>query len=321
MGESKYNFDVVGLGACAVDYIGVTACYPDPDSKNKMEQMHCQGGGPVATALVTLSRLGARVSYLGKLGKNTLSQFVLQEFAKEGVDTSGVIKGKKASPYFAFIAVDQAKCERTIWWTDQGVAHLKPEELSREVITSAKFLHLDEYEMNAGLQAAVWAKEAGVRVVLDAETPEKKGIDKLIKFTDVIIVPEDFALRFTGTVYDVESAAVRLGNLGPSIVVITQGRKGCFCRSAKEKFYQSAFEIDIVDSTGCGDVFHGAFIYGLLQSWSLKTMAEFASAVSALKCRKFGGRAGIPLLEEVSHFLLKRGSAEVKATIRETMVK
>jgi len=84
------RFDVIGLGSCAVDLLGIVPSFPKPDSKNKMVRFIQQGGGPVATALVTLARLGARVSFVGKLGDNEFSRFAIDEFIQEGVDTSGI---------------------------------------------------------------------------------------------------------------------------------------------------------------------------------------------------------------------------------------
>ncbi len=106
----------------------------EPDSKNKMVRFIQQGGGPVATALVTLARLGARVSFVGKLGDNEFSRFAIDEFMEEGVDISAIIKEEKAGPYFAFIVVDEKKGSRTICWTDQMVSPLKEEELSKDFI-------------------------------------------------------------------------------------------------------------------------------------------------------------------------------------------
>ena len=97
---------------------------------------------------------------------------------------------------------------------------------------------------------------------------------------------------------------------------MTQGEKGCFCRNQQTVFHQPAFKVrNVVDTTGCGDVFHGAFIYGLLQNWSLRLSAEFACAVSSLKCRALGGRTGIPKLDEVKQFLRAEGSKEIRAII------
>lgn len=307
-------FDVVGIGACAVDFLGIVSEFPQPDTKNQMRMLIRQGGGPVGTALVALSRLGASVSYLGKLGSDDLSRFALEDFLKEGVDINHVIKEEGAGPHFAFVIADEKSGQRTIWWTDEQVSQVKAEEINKELITSAEFLLVDEYQFEAGLEAARLAKQGGVRVVLDAESPKKQGIEKLIRLTDILIVPEEFAFGFAGS-NELESSAQSLLGLGPSVVVITRGKEGSFCKTSKSSFHQPAFQVEVVDTTGCGDVFHGASIYGMLQSWPLEIVAEFSSAVSALKCRELGGRSGIPNLKEVKEFLLERGSPRIKEII------
>ena len=95
-------------------------------------------------------------------------------------------------------------------------------------------------------------------------------------------------------------------SLGPSVVLVTQGQAGSVCHSNGGTFHTPAFEVDVVDTTGAGDVFHGAFIHGLLQGWELGKAAEFASAVAAIKCRQLGGRAGIPTFEKTMEFLADR---------------
>lgn len=315
-GKNPPAFDVIGIGACAVDFLGIVSEFPRPDTKNQMQRLIRQGGGLVATALVTLSRLGASVSYLGKLGSDELSRFVLEDFIKEGVDISHVIKEKGAGPFFAFIIVDEKSGQRTIWWTDEQVSEVKANEINKELITSARFLLVDDYQFETGLEAVRLAKEGKVQVVLDAERPNRQGIEKLIQLTDILIVPEEFAFGFSGN-NELESSAASLLQLGPSVVVITQGKEGSFCKTANSYFQQSAFQVKVVDTTGCGDVFHGAFIYGMLQGWPLEIVAEFASAVAALKCRKLGGRSGIPSFKEIREFLFERGSSEIKGIIRE----
>ena len=314
-GKNAPAFDVIGIGACAVDFLGIVSEFPRPDTKSQMRRLIRQGGGPAATALVALSRLGASVSYLGKLGSDELSRFALDDFIKEGVDVSHVIKEEGTGPHFAFVVADEKSGQRTIWWTDEQVCEVKPDEINRECITSAKFLLVDEYQFEAALEAARLAKPGKVQVVLDAERPNRQGIEKIIQLTDILIVPEEFASGFSRS-NELESSAQSLLNLGPSVVIITQGKEGSFCKTANSSFHQSAFQVEVVDTTGCGDVFHGAFIYGMLQGWPLKAVAEFASAVSALKCRKLGGRSGIPNLKEVRKFLFERGSSEIKGIIR-----
>jgi len=316
IGKGGKRFDVIGIGSCAVDLLGIVPSFPKPDTKNKMIRFIQQGGGPVATALVTLARLGAKVSFVGKLGDNGFSRFAINEFIQEGVDISGIVKEKKAGPYFAFIVVDEQKGSRTIWWTDQMVSRLKKEELSRDFITSCHILHLDEYDLPAALVAASWAKEAGIKTVLDAETPQKRQLLSLIELIDFLIVPEEFALGFSGA-SDVEKATEFFLKRGPEVVVVTQGKRGSFVRTKDESFFQPAFNnVPVVDTTGCGDVFHGGFIYGLLKDWPIEVTAEFASAVAAIKCEKLGGRAGCPSFERVKDFLLSFGSERIKSLLK-----
>ncbi len=100
-------------------------------------------------------------------------------------------------------------------------------------------------------------------------------------------------------------------------MVITLGAEGSFSKTANESFHQPAFQVKAIDTTGCGDVFHGGFIYGLLQDWPLPEVAEFAGAVAALKCRRLGGRATTPTLKEVRGFLSERGSQKIREMIKD----
>lgn len=301
----KKRFDVIGLGACAVDFLGLVSSYPRPDTKNKMNRFIQQGGGPVATALVAMARLGAKVSFMGKLGSDELSRFSLEEFEKEGVDTGAVIIEDGAGPYFAFISVDKKKGHRTIWWTDELVRHLQRKDLSKDFITSAKILHLDEYELPAALIAAGWAREAGIKIVLDAETPARKELLPLIKLVNYLVIPEEFAIGFTRQ-GSLEKAGKFFLTLGPQAVVITRGINGSMAMTKENIFLQKAFKTKVVDTTGCGDVFHGAFVYGVLKEWPLEVITEFASAVASLKCRGLGGRSAAPGLGETKRFLSKK---------------
>lgn len=302
----KMHFDVVGLGSCAVDYLGMVPEFPMPDSKNQLKKFTRQGGGPVATALVSLARLGSSTTFLGKLGSDELSAFVLDDFAREGVDINNVEREEGATPYFAFVVADESSGKRTIWWTDEGVSQMKADEVKKEVIASGRFLLIDEYQFEAALEASRIAREAGVQVVLDAETPGKPGMDRLVRGCDILIAPDEFACAFTGE-EAFESSSRVLHGMGPRVVVVTLGVEGSFCRTKDDCFHQPAFQVEAVDTTGCGDVFHGAFIYGMLQSWSLRRIAEFANAAAALNCRELGGRAGAPILREVRDFLDGKG--------------
>lgn len=300
----KRKFDVVGIGCSAVDYLGVVPRFPEPDVKMQMLDLTRQGGGLAATAMVTVSRLGARAAYVGKIGDDAFGRFIVEELEKEGVSAEHCVIERGGSARFAFIIVDREKGTRTILWSQKGVAALTERELDWASVLSTRVLLVDEHEPEASLAAAASARKAGIRVVLDAEKVDAVT-SALVKLADTVIVPAHFAFELTGE-RAVERAADSMRREGGGTVVITAGAGGSYYADGTERFHQPAFGVDVVDTTGAGDVFHGAFAFALLHDWTARERAEFASAVAALKCRKLGGRAGIPSLAETLAFLSER---------------
>lgn len=294
------KFDVIGVGFSAADYLGIADEYPPPiDEKTHMSRFTKQGGGPVATALVALSRLGATAAFVGKVGDDDTGDFIKRQLAEENVDISQVVVEPGALSCISFILVDGATGSRTIFWSSD-VSPLRVSEVDRDFIVDARILHLDGLQMEAGLAAARWAKEAGVTVVLDGDVITD-GIGELVGLTDVLITSQNFAEVFTG-LDDLEKAMHKMRLQGPEIVGITLGDDGCIFSWENNIHREPAFAVNVVDTTGAGDVYHGAFIYGMLRDWPLEKRARFANAVAAMKCRKLGGRAGIPTLDEVMAF-------------------
>lgn len=295
-------FDVVGVGYSAVDYLGIVPNYPPTaDEKTELLELSMQGGGPTATALVALSRLGLKTSFIGKVGDDEFGKFMVSQLQKEGIDTSGVVMEKGTRSAFAFIIVEKGSGRRTILWTPPTVSPLLPAEINRQRILSARMLYIDGLMMDAALDSAKWAKEAGIIVFFDADTLNPQSVE-LLKFSDVAIASEQFAKAFTKSYNPVE-ASKRLQKFGPKITGVTLGTRGSVCVMDDQVYKQPAFKVEAVDTTGAGDVFHGAFAYGLLQAWNLQRIMAFASAVAALKCTKLGGRPGIPTLNQALEFL------------------
>lgn len=296
------KFDVMGVGICAVDYLGIVDEYPPPaDRKILMSQFTIQGGGMVANALVALSRLGAKTAFVGKMGDDESGNLMQSQLTEENVDVSHVVIEPGASFNPVFVVVDQATGSRTIFVSKSKISPLRASELDRDFIVAARILYLDGIWMQAGLTAARWAKEAGITVVLDGDVM-LKGIDELVGLTDVLITSRSFAAVFTG-VDDLEKAMCKMRSLGPEIVGITLGGDGCILSWEDNIHREPSFTVDVVDTTGAGDAFHGAFVYGMLQNWPLEKIARFANAVAAMKCRKLGARAGAPTLDEAMAFL------------------
>lgn len=187
----------------------------------------------------------------------------------------------------------------------RAAGELVLDEADRTYISSARYLHLDGHHMSAAITAARWARADGVKVSFDANRPRPR-LDELLPLVDVLIASERFPPAYTGQ-RDQVRAGRSLLELGPETVVITLGAEGCLCLWGDQVIPVPAFQVDVVDTTGAGDAFHGAFLYGLLQGWDLKRTAIFANAVAAINCTRLGGRAGLPTLAEVEAFLSEPG--------------
>ncbi len=289
------RYDVIGLGVATVDFIGVLADEPTLGIKQPLSNWIEAGGGPVATALVTLARLGMQVCMAGAVGDDAYGQRILADLHQEGVATDAM-HIRSGSSHVAFALVEPGHGRRTIWWhNDPQVLEAIP--LDPALIASTRALHLDTHLPEAALQAAQIMHAAGGLVMIDAERVKASTL-ALLPHCDIMIVSERFG-RDVGDTADLALAADRLQKQYGGIAVVTAGERGNWCVGPDDAFHTPAFAVDPVDTTGAGDVFHGAFLYGVLQGWTLQHTARFASATAALKCRTWGGRAGIPTLEEI----------------------
>lgn len=306
----KIEFDCIGFGMNAVDYLSVLDPYPNLDEKVEVIESSVQGGGPVPTAMVTLAKLGSRAAYVGKIGDDPEGRFVKAELKKEGINTDYLIVDKECKTAKAFIWVDKNTGKRTVALDKTKLNHTKISELKCIDSISTTFLHLDAREPEINIFLSKWAKKLGAKVSLDVGSL-RSGVDSVFPFVDYMIVSKRFACGYT-KLSDPFSACKELLKKGFEIVVITIGEEGCICGSAVKLntsggkdgiFHSPGFPVKVVDTTGAGDVFHGAFIYGLLEKWDLKKTAQFACATAAMKCRKLGGRTGIPNLAEVMSFI------------------
>ncbi|NIQ40027.1 MAG: ribokinase [Proteobacteria bacterium] len=293
-------FDVVGLGLNSVDFITVVPAFPAPNSKMEMADFAHHGGGQVATAMVTCARLGLNAMYVGKVGDDPWGEISLESIRKDGVDVSAVTVQPGAANQFAVILVDRRSGERTILWRrDRNLLYGK-DELSREAVCKGKVLHVDGHDLEATLTAVRWAKEEGIVTVMDADRVDDKT-GELISQIDFLITSSTFPMRLTG-VSDLGDALKALQEFCGGFLASTLGPDGAVALIDGSPVYYGGLQIEAVDTTGAGDVFHGAFIYGLLKGWNLDRIFTFSNAVAGLKCTRLGGRA-IPSLEEISPYL------------------
>ncbi len=244
--------------------------------------------------------MGVSTRFIGKIGDDPEGVFICEEFQKEGVDVSQLIVEPNTLSRAVLVLVDQTTGDCCFTLCTETCSPLTVSDLNRKEITSAKVLHLDDAD-EPSIQAAKWAKAAGVCVVFDG-TWHNEFLMDLLPLVDIPIVSDVFV---QGWMPDAPAEVVvqRLCDFGARIAVVTFGECGCVAKWEKGIFAFPAFPVDAVDTTGAGDAFHGAFIYSTLQDWRVEETVRFASAVAALNCRQLGGRSGLPTLEEAHRFL------------------
>jgi sugar/nucleoside kinase (ribokinase family) len=299
--------DVVGLGHCAYDILAITPGLPEFDDVKAMHLagLVYDGGGQVGTALTTLARLGTKSAYIGLLGDDDHGHFLKDLFVQEKVDTSRLRMRDDVGTNICLILVEQDTGRRAMFCHRRvQIADLVLGEADRETIRSARVLHLDGQFTPAAIQAAYWAREAGVRVCFDGNHP-RPGLDELLPLVSWLVVAESFPATYTGHI-NREEAARALLSLGAEVLIVTQGKHGCQVWTAEDQFQAPGFDVTALDTTGAGDAFHGAFLHAMLQGWDLHQVASFANAVAAINCQTLGGRRGLPTLSQVEAFLAVR---------------
>jgi sugar/nucleoside kinase (ribokinase family) len=304
-----FTWDVLGLGCVAVDDLLYVPAYPQPETKVRVRCRERQGGGLTGTALVAAARLGARCAFAGVLGDDEDSRFILDCFGREGIDTRHRASRPGARPIHSTIIVDEGSHTRTILFDLAGSVGADPDWPPVEVIRSARVLFVDHYGVEGMIRAARVARAAGIPVVADLERDEWPGFADLLALVDHLIVSSDFAAHRTGTTRP-DEAVDRLWAEGRRAVVVTCGAEGCWYRGDPEPGTprrQPAFMVPVADTTGCGDVFHGAYASALARGLDLAKRVRFASAAAALKATRPGGQAGIPTWAATEAFLQGQG--------------
>jgi sulfofructose kinase len=297
MSDSEKKVQVFGLGQCCLDYIGKVKEYPPPDAKCEFSDLVIEGGGPAATALVALARWGVSCAFAGVVGDDRFGSRIKDFLDREGIDTTGIMIRSGCESQFAFIVAEPGKGRRTIFWRRPTGLPPKPEEINYSLLERARVLHLDGHCGETTLAACSRARKAGVKVVVDADSFGEEMLE-IARWSDCFIASETFADSLAEEGNPLE-ACRRIADLGPRVVAVTMGAKGYVAWDGEKVIQRRAYPVEAMDTTGCGDVFHAGFIYGLIQAWTHERSFDFAAWAAARVSLRMGGRSGIPSLREI----------------------
>lgn len=260
------------------------------------------GGGPAATAAVTIARLGGEVDFIGRVGDDATGKEILYELENYGVNTNLVKIYKNAQSSQSAILVDN-KGERLI--INYPSPDLLTETIWLDNIDFSKYdAVLADVRWHQGTEYAFSkAQTLGIPTVLDADiTPQ--DITPLVKLSNHAVFSEPGLLKLCPD-KNIIQALYKSNNITKGLVYVTLGSEGCCWIENNHNNRNKGFKVNVVDTTGAGDVFHGALAFAIANHYETQKAVNFSNAVAALKCTKLGGRAGIPNLQQTEDFLLK----------------
>ena len=298
---SDPEFDLLGIGQASIDHVCSVEGLPRFTGKEAMLAYDVLPGGQIATALLAGARLGLRGAFVGSIGTDSAGSAVLAPLDAAGIDLSGVRRVGGASTRLAVILVDRASGERTLLWYRDPRLRLRLEDVPAARIARARCLLLDGDDPEVSAHAARTARAAGVPVVLDVDRAAP-GIEALLAAADFPIVSRHFAESFSrdGTL---RGGLERLVGLGARLAVVTLGDRGCLALAGRREIRSPAFPVMPRDTTGAGDVFHAAFVWGLLEGVEVEALLRAANAAAALSARALGAQGGLPTRNELEAFL------------------
>lgn len=296
------NFDFIGLGLNATDRLIRVPQFPEPGGKIAFSRDEVLPGGQVAVASVVCRRFGFSASYAGSVGDDEAGAWQVEDLQREGVDLSRLYRVPDATSQQAWIFVEEGSGERTILYDRPAEIAYPVEKVDAAWIASGRVLHLDGHDGAAAARAAELARAAGVPVVVDLNNVyehQRGETERMLSATTHLVASAAFPGRWMGIDDPVEAVAELRRRYGHRVAAVTLGGDGVLALDDEGYHYTPGFMVEVVDTTGAGDVFHGGYTVGLLEQRRLDDILEFACALAALNCTAPGARGHIATRVEV----------------------
>lgn len=298
------DFDVVGVGLNATDTLLLLPKFPAYAGKVPFTEEILSPGGQVASAMVTCANLGLRVKYIGTVGDDERGRIQLESLRQSAINLDHVQVRSNCPNQTAYILIDQSTGERTVLWQRPDCLRLDPNEITPDQITCARLLHIDGHDTPAVTKAAQIARSAGIPVTVDVDTIYH-GFDKVLPYVDYLVTSSEFPVQWTNEPDPCKALEKIQNEYGMTVAAMTLGAHGAIARVGGQFVYSPAYIINCVDTTGAGDVFHGAFCYAVLQKLPMREALDFCNAMAALNCTALGARGGIRSLDDARGLMVR----------------
>lgn len=307
---SRRGFDILGLGMSILDSIQVVDEFPSVSGVTRASASAIMGGGPVPTALCAAAKLGASTGIIDRIGDDWRGERIRDDYEKFGVATGHLLRERNRISSLGTVIVRKSDGERHLIFEEGDFTPLSAAELPREALAVCRILHLNGRHWSACVEAAGIVRESGGLVSFDGGAHRYDAkYRELFPLVDLLIVAADFADHTVGPGTR-EAQLDQLAKWGATLVGITDGTRGSWFRAADgTRFHQPSFPVSpLIDTTGCGDVFHGAFLAAIVRGEPWSDCARLASATAAMASTALGGRGYLPGREEVERWILEQAS-------------
>ena len=298
------RFDVICFGALNLDRLCRVDRIAREDEESTVIEVEEYPGGSAANTAVGLARLGLKVGYVGKVSRDREGEILVRSLKDEGVNTGGVVVSKTGRSGVVYGYVDRSG-NRALY-VDPGVnSQLDFGEIDIEYVSSTKFLHLSSFVGERAFRAQLEVLKVlpeRVKVSLDpGNIYARKGLESLSEMLDrcYVVMPSEFEVKLITGKRDIKEGAEKILSLGPSIVAVKLGSRGCYVTNGDESHFIGAFKVKVVDTTGAGDAFNAGFLYGVLKGRGILEAGRLGNFVASRCITSRGARAGLPSEEEV----------------------
>lgn len=296
-------FDCVFCGTATYDILFLVDTVPKSDQRIAASKLMQCGGGPAATACVAFGSLGKKALLMSAVGDDFFGKLIINELDEKGIDTSGIQVIANQASSVSGIHIEKATGKRAITYSGGCLKAFDLKQINKEVLHNCKSVHLDGNHFDLVFTIAKYCHEHTEAVVsLDGGNMPRENIMRILPYVDIFIPDNKTTHNALGET-DFKEACSVFFEMGPRIVCITLGEEGSIAYDGEKYYTTPAYPVDVVDTTGAGDNFHGAFMYGYLSGWALEDVLKFAGAYAALTCQGLGGRERAPSVHEAEKLI------------------
>ena len=301
--------DIIGIGDTNVDLIVKVDHIPAHDEKVRGTLLGKFPGGIIGNFCAAAAKFGATTGVVTKLGKDEYGDLCLNDFAKRGINVTGLVQKENVDTYFCVIHLDFTG-EKALTIVQTSGFLPQKEEINLEYVKGARYVHMTTLDVDLANYVFGQLEGSGCVVSLDIEATSSK-VDTSVWSTVLskldIAFPNLAGLQALTGQQDSEQGARYLLDRGVKIVVVTCGSQGVRIYREQYSYEHPIYQVDVKDTTGAGDCFNAVFIACLSKSWPIERAAKYASAAAAISIQSVGAREGLPACDEVEAFLKKRG--------------